>query len=324
MRGGNRICHGNRSGSPANDGDGHRDRYKRNDHSSVGRDRSASATWQLKEFKVYLPGDATGTPGEYLGQDAFTGWHFVRASEAIRAKSDAGDGVCAQRNTRRAGAGRFRVGHRTAREGRGFRAVHHAESSRADSVACRSAPASRSRKSRRPGLPVFDRDGALVGLAGLVGWSKFLQIARARARHAVMLINVEESSAFISRRKCCRISDAFRKTFPAGRWRGSAPTGSSRWIAKSAKFLNLTAQSGAVVSEVLEGSPAEKAGLKARDIILALEGKPLPQLKPDRVIVSYIEREIERRAARRAFARSRCCAAPSGWNSRRCWVRSRN
>ena len=46
---------------------------------------------------------------------------------------------------------------------------------------------------------------------------------------------------------------------------------------------------------MLEGSPAEKAGLKDRDIILSLDGNPLPPLKPDRVIVSYIEREIERR-----------------------------
>src|SRR5688500_2405766 len=27
------------------------------------------ATWQLKEFKVYLPGTVKGMPGEYLGQD---------------------------------------------------------------------------------------------------------------------------------------------------------------------------------------------------------------------------------------------------------------
>src|SRR5471032_2620299 len=44
------------------------------------------ATWQLKDFKVYLANDATGTPAEYLGQDAYTGWHFVRASEKIRAQ----------------------------------------------------------------------------------------------------------------------------------------------------------------------------------------------------------------------------------------------
>src|SRR5690606_23813688 len=26
-----------------------------------------AATWQLKDFKIYLPGDANSTPGEYLG-----------------------------------------------------------------------------------------------------------------------------------------------------------------------------------------------------------------------------------------------------------------
>jgi serine protease Do len=60
--------------------------------------------------------------------------------------------------------------------------------------------------------------------------------------------------------------------------------------------LKLEAQSGAVVSEVLEGSPAEKAGMQARDIVLAVDGKPLPRFKPDRVVVSYVEREVERRA----------------------------
>src|SRR6185295_18119166 len=63
-----------------------------------------------------------------------------------------------------------------------------------------------------------------------------------------------------------------------------------------ARYLKLETRSGAVVSEVLEGSPAEKAGLKPRDIILALDGKPLPQHKPDRVVVTHIEREIDRRS----------------------------
>ena len=63
-----------------------------------------------------------------------------------------------------------------------------------------------------------------------------------------------------------------------------------------AKFLNLSAASGAVVSEVLESSPAEKAGLRDRDIILAIDGKPLPTLTPDRVVVAFLEREVDRRA----------------------------
>ena len=51
-----------------------------------------------------------------------------------------------------------------------------------------------------------------------------------------------------------------------------------------------------VISEVLEGSPAEKGGMKAHDVILAVDGTALPRLKPDRVVVNYLEREVARRS----------------------------
>ena len=36
---------------------------------------------QLKDFKVYRPGSSESAPATYLGQDAFTGWHFVRVGQ---------------------------------------------------------------------------------------------------------------------------------------------------------------------------------------------------------------------------------------------------
>ncbi|HYD85325.1 MAG TPA: signal protein PDZ, partial [Opitutus sp.] len=39
---------------------------------------------QLKDFKVYRAGEATSAAGEYLGQDALTGWHFIRVAESMR------------------------------------------------------------------------------------------------------------------------------------------------------------------------------------------------------------------------------------------------
>jgi serine protease Do len=62
-----------------------------------------------------------------------------------------------------------------------------------------------------------------------------------------------------------------------------------------ANFLKLSPQtSGAVVSEVLENSPAEKAGMKARDIIVAINGQPIPHFRPDHVVIDYVEHEIAR------------------------------
>jgi serine protease Do len=110
------------------------------------------------------------------------------------------------------------------------------------------------------------------------------------------LVNVEESSAFMLAEEILPNLGRIPKSV-SGRplaWLGAY--GLEPMDRDVAKFLKLEAQSGAVVSEVLEGSPAEKAGLKDRDIILAIDGKALPQLKPERVVVTWLEREIDRRA----------------------------
>src|SRR5690606_18881721 len=65
--------------------------------------------------------------------------------------------------------------------------------------------------------------------------------------------------------------------------------------AEVAKFLKLEGQSAVVISEVLEGSPAEAGGVKARDILLAINGEPLPRFKPDRVVIAVVRREIQKR-----------------------------
>jgi serine protease Do len=62
-----------------------------------------------------------------------------------------------------------------------------------------------------------------------------------------------------------------------------------------AKLLKLENQPGVVLSDLMEGSPAVQAGLKERDIVLALDGQPLPRLKPDRIVAGYFGQEILRR-----------------------------
>ena len=148
-----------------------------------------------------------------------------------------------------------------------------------------------------PGLPVFDADGRFMGLGASSFGQTFLEFSGAdRGGSPIMLVNLEESSAFL-------VSEEVVPNF--GRIPRNAIGRPLAWLGayglepmdrEVAAFLKLESQSGAVVSEVLEGSPAEKAGLKARDIILGVDGKPLPRFRPDRVVVDYVERLIAARA----------------------------
>jgi serine protease Do len=263
---------------------------------------SRAATWQLKEFKVYLPGEADSTPGEYLGQDAFTGWHFVRAGEKIRAKLIPITKFAPKGKPRAPALAElvWGIGLRNKDEDFGPY-IMQSHVGLIQALPQRTGIAQQ--EISAPGLPVFDREGGLMGLA-LSGFGQsYLQVSRTSGRpSAVVLYNVEESAAFLLAEEMLPYLGRIPKNI-SGRplaWLGAY--GLEAMDRDVAKFLNLKSQSGAVVSEVLEGSPAEKAGLKPRDIILALDGKPLPELKPDRVIVGYIEREIERRAPGDAFA----------------------
>jgi serine protease Do len=253
-----------------------------------------AATWQLKEFKIYLPGDANSTAGQYLGQDAYTGWHFVRVDEAIRSRLVPITAFAPKDPAKLPALADFvwGIGLRTKDEDF-MPYILQSHLALVQSLPQRTGIAQQ--EVAAPGLPVFNRDGELVGLAVSSFGQSFLQFAPNNRGVPVLLINVEESSAFILTDEMLPHLHRIPKEV-TGRplaWLGAY--GLEPMDRDVAKFLNLSTQSGAVVSEVLAGSPAEKAGLKARDIILALDGKPLPQLKPDRVVVTFIEREIDRR-----------------------------
>jgi serine protease Do len=111
----------------------------------------------------------------------------------------------------------------------------------------------------------------------------------------VVLVNSEESSVFLLAKDVLPDLGRIPRNI-SGRplpWLGAF--GLEPIDPEVARFLHLENQSALVVSEVLENSPAEKAGLKGHDIIVALEGRPLPRLRPEQVVATYVEREIGRR-----------------------------
>lgn len=252
---------------------------------------------QLKYFKVHRAGEVASVPGEYLGQDAYTGWHFVRADKSLRSELTPITAFAVKTGTSSPVPALaeeiWGIGLRNKDED--FTPyILVTRIGLIQSIPQRTAIALR--EVAAPGLPVFNRDGVFIGLASSSYGQSYLQFSRAdRGGQPVILVNVEESSAFPLAHEVLPHLGRIPKNLN-GRplaWLGAY--GLEPMDPEAAKFLKIDAQGAVVVSEVLEGSPAEKAHLKDRDIILALDGKPLPRLKPSGVVVNYVEREIARR-----------------------------
>ncbi len=253
-----------------------------------------AALWQLKDFRVYLPGEGVSSSAEYLGNDAYTGWHFVRAEEKIRSRLTPVTMFGPKPGARQVALSDLVWGIGLRNKDEDFLPyVMQSHVAMITSLPQRTGIAQQ--EVAAPGLPAFDAEGNLVGLAVSSFGQSYLQFGRGGRAQPVTLVNIEESSVFL-------LNDEVLPNL--GRVPASVSGRPIAWLGEYglepmdrdvAKFLNLGSQSGAVVSEVLEGSPAEKAGLRARDIILAIDGKPVPPLKPNSVVPTYIEREVERR-----------------------------
>lgn len=249
---------------------------------------------QLKDFKVYRPGNPVSLPAQYLGQDALTGWHFVRVEEASRKELTPVTAFVAKDAPEPAMADEvWGIGLRNKDEDfQPYLLMSHIAI--VQSLPQRTAIAQQ--EVAGPGLPVFNRAGAFVGLAASSFGQNYIQFSREdRGGFPVIMVNVEESGAFQTAAEVLPYLGRVPQNV-SGRplpWLGAY--GLEPMDPDVAKFLNLSGQSGVVISEVMEGSPAEKGGLKDRDLLIAIEGQPLPRFKPDRVILSYIDREVQRR-----------------------------
>jgi len=252
---------------------------------------------QFKDFRVYLPGEPPQRfwSAVYLGQDVLSGWHFLRVVEDMRPFLAPITRFVADRSQN---SDSVQIAQRV--WGIGLRGKDEdfmpyfleAPIGLIQTLPQRSAICLDDITAQ--GLPVFDEKGAFAGL-GIAGFGQtYMQFSqRDRGGAAVVMVNIGETSAFLLAAEVLpylgRIpTDIFGRPVP---WLGAH--GLQPIDPEVLTFLKL--DSGCVVSEVLAGSPAEKAGMKDRDMIVAIDGKPLPRLKPDRVVVAYVQREISRR-----------------------------
>jgi PDZ domain-containing protein len=246
---------------------------------------------QFKDFRVYRPGGSVTdfARAEYLGYDAVSGWHFIRLEpkgrEGLLPVTDfAKPGPPVQiaeevwgislRGKEEDFAPVFlqsRVGFLT-----------HLPQATALAVGSVSGPQ----------LPVFDLTGNFVGLGAGGFGETFAQYSRTERGSTVLLVSGDQTRVFHLASEVLpyltRIpQNVFGRPSP---WLGVM--GLQPLPPDVAKFLKLENQAALVISEVLEGGPAEKAGAKDHDIILSIDGQPLPRLRPAHGVVTWLEREV--------------------------------
>lgn len=143
-----------------------------------------------------------------------------------------------------------------------------------------------------PGGPVFLADGRFAGWAGRslpmerdmwIGSDFFrANIRNPDETHMYLLAKpfLEEAGLRVP-------SDPLEHHRP---WIGIS--GTQALDKETSRFMGLTDQGVLIISEVLPDTPADRAGLQDRDLVLAINGKQIPRLKPDSVLQVYFEREL--------------------------------
>jgi serine protease Do len=143
-----------------------------------------------------------------------------------------------------------------------------------------------------PGGPVFLEDGRFAGWAGRsLPTERDLWVGQDYFRANIR--NPDESLMFLLAKPFFEEVFARVPEHPLDHkrpWLGIA--GTQPLDKETARFMGLTDQGVVIVSEVLADTPADQAGIEDRDLILKVNGKPLPRLKPDSVLQVYFEREL--------------------------------
>ncbi|MBE7539710.1 MAG: PDZ domain-containing protein [Opitutaceae bacterium] len=252
---------------------------------------------ELKDFRVYLPGENVRTyaSATYIGQDVFTTWQYVKVAESLWPSLVP--------ITAFAGPATASTDVQLAQQVWGI-ALRAKDEDFAPYILSAQVGLLQTLPQRTavcmddvagPGLPVFDAKGVFLGF-GMPGFAQsYLEFSkRSPGGEQVALVNIGETGAFqladeilpfLNRRPL----NVYGRSVPWFGWYGLQPTDPE-------VAAHLKIDIGVVVSEVLAGSPAEQSGLQPRDVVVAMDGKPLPRLKPDRVMVNYLAREIARRA----------------------------
>jgi serine protease Do len=243
---------------------------------------------QFKDFKVYLPGDATKSySANYLGRDYLNDTHFIQVEESLREKLK----PVTEYKHRSLKRGEFLWGIAIMPETENFSPYFlDARLSILQKLPLEfgfTLPGLAT-----PGALVFTADGSLAGWAQHdIIQELFLFIQNTWIPAAVQ--RKDESGSFLCAEPFLEQIKRIPESVEGQKepWAGIA--GLQPLDKDVAELLGLKDQGAVVVSDIVEESPAAKAGLKSKDIIIKFDNEILPSYKPDSVVIEYMLRKIK-------------------------------
>ena len=229
----------------------------------------------LKNFKAfYRGGPADGIDAEFLGSDPVSGMNFVRIKGGAPKEVVPLSAFGRARTEIAAKLWSFITGI----EDNSF-IVHYAQG---HVSAVRESSVVRifvSDAIARHGSGVFDSDGKFVGLA-VSSSSEPVVLELENGSELTAAMRSFKADVLISADDVEKIAARVPETALADN-RGWLGVGNLSVVSRSAATLMGLKDAAVAVSEVFKNSPAHAAGLKAGDIIVSLDGKPLRRMLTD-------------------------------------------
>lgn len=247
---------------------------------------------RLKDFRVFPLGEDTdGFSATYLGQDHLTSNHYLRLTKSIEEIGLTPITAWEQRDPK---MGDVLWG--IAANDRDWDFIpYRLQASVSEVIPLPLMTGFTNTPVGRQGSAAFHADGAFAGwIQPPLGEARILNLPDRRL--SVQVVNPAESTTL----QPASVFFAHAGRIPEN------PSGDPQpWIGivgmqaldrETADFLDLRGQGATIISDIVEGSPADLAGMESRDIIVSIEGEPLPRFVPRNVVIKWLVYEINQRA----------------------------
>ncbi len=245
---------------------------------------------QLKEFKVFPLRSRDEFSAVYLGQDTLTGWHFLRVEDPEFHERAT---PVTSYETARPRLGQEVWGFAVMDKDFDFEPYFIVSRFSLMRDLPRDVGFSVAEVAS-PGSLIFAADGALLGWAT----TSFLReglLHVGEERVPVALQGTRESGSFLPADEVLPFLDRV----PADPEERQVPwvgvLGMQSVERELARFMNLEG-SGVVLSEIVEGSPASEADLQRGDVVVAIDGEPIPVFRPHSSSPEYVQLQVLKKA----------------------------